>query len=148
MLIFCDVINDLLISKNINQRQLSLKTNISTTDVSEYCSGTLPNIPNLVKLANFFDCSTDYLLGIKEEDKIKNFNASYVYAFENFYNTLLNLVKDKNLTFYKLSKIIGVHKNTIYNWKNGVNPSCLTLIKLSEYFGVSVDYLVGRTDNM
>ena len=49
----------------------------------------------------------------------------------------------------KLSEKIGVSRSTIAMWEtNGSQPDNDNLLKLSEVFGVSVDYLLGRTSSM
>jgi len=45
----------------------------------------------------------------------------------------------------ELAKEVGLSKNTVYNYENGKRlPDADALIKLSDYFNVSVDYLLGR----
>ena len=47
-----------------------------------------------------------------------------------------------------LAASVGISVKTYYNWLNGVNPIPSTaLIKLSDLFGVDIDYLLGRTKN-
>lgn len=47
-----------------------------------------------------------------------------------------------------LGKIIGVKRDSIYTYEKGLNyPEVRNLITLADYFEVSIDYLVGRTDN-
>lgn len=42
---------------------------------------------------------------------------------------------------------IGIAKNTVTNWKNGSSNSYLKMLpQIADYFGVSVDYLLGKTD--
>lgn len=41
---------------------------------------------------------------------------------------------------------LGVSSATLTKWKNGSIPNGETLIKISEYFNVSIDYLLGRTN--
>lgn len=44
-----------------------------------------------------------------------------------------------------LAKDIGVSKGIISMWENGLRePTMFSLINLSDYFGVSIDYLVGK----
>ncbi len=50
--------------KNITQTKLSVDIEISQELVSQYELGkSNPTIENLVKIANYFNCSTDFLLG-------------------------------------------------------------------------------------
>ena len=54
--------------RNINQRQLSNTANIPTTTISGWLNANrLPDYNALIKLADFFGCTTDYLLG-REDD--------------------------------------------------------------------------------
>lgn len=46
-----------------------------------------------------------------------------------------------------VAKQVGVSSSTVTSWKNGGIPNGETLLKLADYLGVSVDYLLGRTDN-
>ena len=53
-------------------------------------------------------------------------------------------IKNK-LTQNELGKIIGVSGQTILNWENDIfEPSIVNLIKLANFFNVSIDYLVDR----
>ena len=54
---------ELLDSKNIKAFQLSKDTGISSGNISDWKSGrSSPNVEALIKIADFFDCSADYLL--------------------------------------------------------------------------------------
>lgn len=58
------------------------------------------------------------------------------------------LIKTKNIDAKTLSETLRIGKNSITYWRKNENlPSGDILIKLADYFGVSIDYLVGRTDN-
>lgn len=47
----------------------------------------------------------------------------------------------------KLGELLGVSQQSINKYENhSVEPDIQTLITLSDYFGTSVDYLVGHTD--
>ena len=46
-----------------------------------------------------------------------------------------------------LADAIGVSQQSINKYENhNIEPDIQTLCKIADYFGVSVDYLVGRTD--
>lgn len=54
----------------------------------------------------------------------------------------------KGLRQKDLAAILNVSPSTISNYENGVHsPDLDTLCKLSNFYGVSLDYLLGRTDN-
>lgn len=50
--------------QNLNQIELSKKLNISNTTLSQYETGQrVPSDDIKIKMADFFDCSLDYLIG-------------------------------------------------------------------------------------
>ena len=47
-----------------------------------------------------------------------------------------------------VGKVIGVKRYSVYGYEKGNNfPGVPGLMGLADYFGVSTDYLLGRTDN-
>ena len=58
------------------------------------------------------------------------------------------LMKEYGLNQVKLAARIGVKQNTVSSWVNGIKePSIRSLWLLADFFEVSVDYLIGRTEN-
>jgi transcriptional regulator with XRE-family HTH domain len=54
----------------------------------------------------------------------------------------------KGWSLLELSLLVGVSDQTISNWERGKNePNIENIIKLANIFNVSIDYLLGRTDN-
>ena len=48
----------------------------------------------------------------------------------------------------ELSKATGVSTTTFSQWKKGLQkPSTEAIVKIADYFGISTDYLLGRTDS-
>lgn len=61
-----------------------------------------------------------------------------------FSKRLNQLLKENKISKYRLAKEIGVNKQTISFWCDGVcEPKISYLHKLAIYFGVSADYLIG-----
>ena len=64
-----------------------------------------------------------------------------------FKDNLKKLRKEKKITQEELSKIIGVERSSIGKYESsGVIPSVDVLNKIADYFNVSVDYLLGRSN--
>lgn len=62
-----------------------------------------------------------------------------------FKDVFAELLQKNNVTAYKLSKDIEVSEPTISKWKNGIKyPSYENILKLSNYFHISTDYLFER----
>lgn len=61
---------------------------------------------------------------------------------------LKELRTEKNLTQQEVADKIGTSRQVYANWENEINqPDLKMLISLSEFFGVSADFLLGRTDD-
>lgn len=57
------------------------------------------------------------------------------------------LIEERGLRAIDVAKEIGLHKNNFTEWKKGRSkPSAEALAKLADYFDVSVDYLLGRSN--
>lgn len=66
---------------------------------------------------------------------------------KTFGQRLKELRKSKGLTGEQLGAIFNVTKTAISNWENGNRfPDENTLRKIAEFFNVTLDYLLGRTD--
>lgn len=63
-----------------------------------------------------------------------------------FYKILKDLREEKNLTQNELAKLICVSRSSINAYENNTNdPSLDVLVKIADFFNVSLDYLLGRT---
>lgn len=66
----------------------------------------------------------------------------------NIGQRMRELRKEKNITQPELAKMLGVSNGAIGNWETGNRqPDDTAKIQMADIFGVSVDYLIGRTDN-
>ena len=64
-----------------------------------------------------------------------------------FIERLNNLLNEKKVTKNKFLSDIGLNKSSLINWsQRGTIPSGEILLKIANYFDVSVDYLLGKTD--
>ncbi len=61
---------------------------------------------------------------------------------------LKELRKARGISQTKLAMDLNTNQNTISRYETGERePGNLELIKIADYFNVSIDYLLGRTDN-
>ena len=103
------------------------------------------SLENCNKLANFYDVSIDYLLGLTDTNiktKYKKINLKL------FQKRLLTLRKENQLTQQKLGNLIGFRQNTYANYEKGnIVPTTLKVYYIAIFYNVSIDYLVGRSNN-
>lgn len=58
------------------------------------------------------------------------------------------LREEKKISQVKLAMDLGLNQNSVSRYENGERQADYeTLIKFADYFNVSVDYLLGRTEN-
>ena len=64
------------------------------------------------------------------------------------YRRIRDLREDNNFTQQQVADKLFINRRTYAAYENGVNSMTPeTLIKLAKIYGVSVDYLLGLTDN-
>ncbi len=60
-----------------------------------------------------------------------------------------DLREDNDLKQKDLAKILSVDQSTYSDYENGrINVPIEQLIKIADFYNVSLDYLVGRTNNL
>jgi len=65
--------------------------------------------------------------------------------FQTF-DRIKELAQKQGLSINLLEEKLGYSRNTIYNLKTS-KPSTERISEIADYFNVSTDYLLGRTDN-
>ena len=63
-----------------------------------------------------------------------------------FYDRLLALCQENNEKITPVIKKLGLSAGSIARWRNGTVPDGNTICKIAEYFNVSSDYLLEKTD--
>lgn len=117
---------------------------VEKSSISKYENNVnTPDIKSLIKLSNYFEISLDSLVDnsfeLCEDEK-------------NFSLMLSDRIKECRLELRynqpELARILNVTKQTISNWEKGVRiPDAHTLLRLSDLFNCSVDYMLGKTNN-
>lgn len=63
------------------------------------------------------------------------------------FERIKEISKNKGYSLSKLNDLAGLGTNSIYHWRDKT-PSTASLKKVADVLGVSVDYLLGNTDEM
>lgn len=93
-------INELLAINDVKQKELAAYLSISDNIVSYFVKGTrVPNTEQIIKIANFFNVPTDYLLGLTD---IGNVDIS-LKAVNMIKNGIANSVRINNITAYRVN---------------------------------------------
>lgn len=67
---------------------------------------------------------------------------------ENKFSTRIKRLRQEcDMSQEELGKLVGVSKVSVWQWENGINyPNNNVLLALADYFKVSTDYLLGKSD--
>ena len=64
------------------------------------------------------------------------------------FKNLRSIREDRDIKQKDIAKVLNISQNTYSQYETGViSLTAEVLIKLSDYYGVSIDYLLDRTNN-
>lgn len=142
-LIFQKRFNDIINDSDYKRVELVKLIPISQSTLSNaLVYGIVPSVKTLIRIADFFNISIDYLLGKSNDERYYRSSSS-----ETFQQRFESLCIEKGVTHYKVAFDCLFDKSCISKWfsKNFI-PELEILDLLCDYFSVTPDYLLGRTD--
>jgi len=138
---FAERLSELIFDAGTTATELSGKLGFANATVSHYLTGRyLPTVENAVKLADYFNCTTDYLLGVTDENHAHEFKAC-----PPFGKQLLAICEQFHISRYRLRKMTDISETVMRYWVSGkTNPSLENVTKIAEALNCSVDFVLGR----
>lgn len=98
-----------------------------------------PCVTNAIKLAKVLNTTVEALFSLNNEAK----------EIPCFSSRLKELRTNNNLTQIEIANYLNISERTIIRYENNTrNPEIDVVIKLANLFNVSVDYLVGHSEEM
>ena len=142
---FSENLSELISDEKLTPKTLSAVVKIDLSLIYKYLrKESLPSLGNLTVIADYFECSADYLLGLSP---VNNKTAVSVTDFATRFRQML---AERNLTRYKFcrdsrAKKFCFARQSVDDWFNGKRvPTVDNAINLAAYFGCTIDYLLGR----
>ena len=154
--------------KGLTQKEIGKIINCNQTAVGKYERGELePSLDTLKKLADFFNCSIDYLVGCEDEFGViksektelpgntgkthHTVNSELFAKKANKEETISKRIKElrleKGLTQKEIAKNIDSTVKNVWAYENNLAiPPIDVLSRYADFFCCSIDYLVGRED--
>lgn len=134
-------LKDLMDEAEVNAPALAKRINSDPAVITKFLRGDrLPSATTLVKLADFFHCMTDYIIG--RNDILDDRSFKQRPPFNEQLNFLLSYYK---ISKYRLERAANVSQTAVYYWYKGkCEPTIESLIKLADHFDCSVDFILGR----
>jgi len=96
-------------SRNITQQRLAIDLGIDQTSISSYeCGKYFPTVEVLVKIAEYFGVSTDYLLGLSEiKTSLKTATDEKTSYLVSLFETLPSNYKERAIGYLEALRDIG-----------------------------------------
>ena len=136
---FQERLQELLVENDLSRLQLAKSLNISSTTINGYFNNDYyPKIEIAINMANYFNCSLDFLFGLSDVSDFSNRNNN------TFFDNLNNLIKSSKTSIAQTMKNLKMSEYNYYRWRDGLLPKTVNLIDLAKYFDVSVEYLLGN----
>lgn len=141
--IIIERISDLLSEKKISQKQFMADLKLSTATFSEWKAGRVKSYKKYIEeIADYLGVSVDYLLG-RTDNPIPNHKDNMTFA-----DRLNQILSEQGITAYKISKDTKISNSILSDWRLGKRiPSGEKIEVLATYLNVSVDYLLGLSDD-
>lgn len=143
--IIAESVTELLQDNSLTVQKFSRLSKISRSTIDGWLQEKhYPSLNQLISLADFFNCSIDYILHIsdKKEYEKSSERKDFIACFEERKQSL-------NVTKYQIAVACKTDIACINKWeKLGQKPRIDTVIDLAKFFGCSVDYILGRTDKI
>jgi len=140
---FAESLKDLMYDKQLTVEKLSNDIEMSGGGIYAWLTGKskyLPSITSLLTLADYFNCSVDYLVGIEQINyppKPK--------PHPNFSSWFRQAIEAKGYNLNKLQNATKIHTGNFYKWiNNNGEPSLDSLVRIAKVLDCSIDYLLGR----
>ncbi len=134
-------IKELLDADDNRCYEIANQLQIDKTIIYDWRNGnSMPSFDNLIKFADYFGYSVDYILSRTDDD-----TECHTKKLMSFSEHLKEILKEKDITKYKLFKDCKLSNSYKVRWFNqGVKPSVSNLIKIADYLNISMDELMGR----
>ncbi|MDE6302798.1 MAG: transcriptional regulator [Clostridia bacterium] len=136
-----EVLKELLAENNLDYKTFAAEIGVSASRITDYIrNDKLPTVQTLIKIADYFNCSTDYLLGKEYENAHEEFCTP-----PSFAQRLIFLKENFHLAHKEIYSGKGITKSRYFEWLSGKRqPSIDNVINLAENLHCSIDFILGR----
>lgn len=157
-------IKDLRKERGLTQEELAEKMGLKYYNIGDWERGKCePCVSDLKQLAEIFDVTVDYLVGRTDEfgATLPKTGATFQGQTAQSTNvatigaTLMKKVgeylkfnrEQANKSVYDIENDLGISHQNQYNWEKGARePSIMQCVKLADYYGITLNELIGLTD--
>lgn len=130
-----------MFENRLNATSLAEKIGCGTATVYRYLNAVkMPSLEMVVRIADYFNVSVDFLLGLESENYTKSFLKR-----PTFSESFCRLLKECSVSQYYIEKKTGISHSVAGYWKSGkTTPSVESVVKLAKALNRTVDFVIGR----
>ncbi len=141
---FAERLGELVEEDNTGYGHIASSVGINVHYLYAYTSDintAMPTVANLIKLADYFGCSLEYMIGLSDS----NSSGSFHRELPDFASRFRQIVAEQGYTLYRLGVETNTSTTTYYRWLNNRSyPNIDSLLKVTNTIDVTLDYLIGR----
>lgn len=139
-------LKELRLAKNMTLKQMAESLGMVQRNYQRYETGEVdPPLSKAIALADFFGVTIDFLVG--KSDFPDYSTSEDTISFPLLPVRLKALRKAHGIDLFTVAESVGETERNYAGYENGeVLPRLRTICALADYFDVSLDYLVGRSD--
>ncbi len=145
--VFATRLRELMQEDKVSKHALARSVKSERKSISFWLKGEFyPRYDALIRLADSFEVSINYLLGLSDKiapNGFKKINPNDCHAI--FISHVKAYMSNNNMTEYGMAKALKIGQTTFGRWFLGnCVPETASLIKVAELLGETVDFLLGR----
>lgn len=138
---FLENLKELMQDKSLDIIGLSKAVGCDKTAIRRwFYERYFPQPQTLIRLADYFGCSVDYLFGLTDSPEFVPQEIG-----NTFYERFTEMKKALGVSDYRVARSCHVRKSTVCKWKHVETPGTVSLFHLARYFNCSMEFLLGRS---
>jgi len=145
--VFASRVKELRTAKGLTMEALAKEIHGTKAAIGNFENANKkPSLDAIIALADYFGVTIDYLVG---KSDLPDYSASEdTVPFPLLPERLKELREQRNMDIFNAADIIEENPRNYVGYEAGeVLPKLRTICALADYFDVSLDYLVGRSDD-
>ena len=133
-------LQSLLSENGVSASALAKQIGVTPPTLLNWLHGEVdPKLKHLIRVADHFDCSLEYLVG-----RIDDYEKSGFKPAPPFAEQLRRIIDDSDKSIYAACKQTTFEYRCFWDWFHGQEPLLSSLIQLADFYGLTLDQLVGR----
>jgi transcriptional regulator with XRE-family HTH domain len=140
---FNERLAELMQEHEITSERLAVKIGVTGSVIRRWTyRDTNIKLSNLLRVADYFNCSLEFLLGRTE--KVLDYTPK---PLPKFGRRFREIIMNRGVSSYRLRNLTKIKGSHIYKWDRGAEPRLSSLLELANFMNITVDYLIGREND-